>query len=134
MSEPRWHDSDPRPPSGSVPGPGFRPGRNVPEPAPGGRRFLDDGKPAAWEGPGWYRQDSELPPAGLTDPFSAVPTAGSRRADSADRRGDSADRRGDSADRRGGRPERRGGPADRRGEPAARRGELPQRRGGPADR
>src|SRR6202161_201056 len=59
MSEPRWHDSDPRPPFGSAPGPGFRPARNVPEPPTGGYRRLGDGKPAAWEEPGWYREDPE---------------------------------------------------------------------------
>ncbi len=59
MSEPRWHDSDPRPPFGSAPGPGFRPARNVPEPPTGGYRRIGDGKPAAWEEPGWYREDPE---------------------------------------------------------------------------
>src|ERR1700684_398659 len=59
MSEPRWDDSDPRPPFGSAPGPGFRPARNVPEPPTGGYRRLGDGKPAAWEEPGWYREDPE---------------------------------------------------------------------------
>src|ERR1700679_984925 len=108
MSEPRWHDSDPRPPFGSATGPGFRPARNVPEPPPGGYRRLGDGKPAAWEEPGWYREDPEQArnraaqdrsaqewriqdrsaqdrPArggqawsGWTDPFRAVPRSGPR--------------------------------------------------------
>jgi hypothetical protein len=59
MSEPRWHDSDPRPPFGNAPGPGFRPARNVAEPPTGGYRRIGDGKPAAWEEPGWYREDPE---------------------------------------------------------------------------
>jgi hypothetical protein len=119
MSESRWHDSDPRPPFGNVPGPGFRPARYVPEPAPRERRRPGDGKPAAWEGPGWYREDpgpgeprpgpsspppsqpgasrqpgaSQPAPSGFTDPFRAVPMASPRPAGPEDRRGDPGDRR-----------------------------------------
>jgi hypothetical protein len=59
MSEPRWHDADPRPRYGSVPGPEIRPARNTPQPAPGGGRLRGSDRPAAWEGPGWYRDDSD---------------------------------------------------------------------------
>jgi len=64
MSEPRWHDADPRPPYGGVPGPEIRSARETPEPATRGRRLRGHDRPAAWEGPGWYRDDS--------DPFSSV--------------------------------------------------------------
>jgi hypothetical protein len=97
MSEPRWHDADPRPPYGGVPGPEIRSARKTPEPAPGGGRLRGSDRPAAWEGPGWYRDDS--------DPFGSVEMAtGPRQAD------DLADDR-----RRGGRDDRVSGrPADRR--------------------
>jgi Domain of unknown function (DUF6542) len=34
MTDPRWHDADPRPPYGGVPGPGSRPSRRGPNPGP----------------------------------------------------------------------------------------------------
>jgi hypothetical protein len=77
------------------------------------RRF-GDGKPAAWEEPGWYREDSEAAPSGpapappdrsqtgpssprpgppgWTDPFSAVPMSGPRPAGAGNRRSDPVDR------------------------------------------
>ena len=97
MSEPRWHDADPRPPYGGVPGPEIRSARKTPEPAPGGGRLRGSDRPAAWEGPGWYRDDS--------DPFRSVEmTTGPRQAkDPADdrRRAGPGDRAsGRRADRR----------------------------------
>ena len=62
MTEPRWHDSDPRPPFGSVPGPDFRAARNRPDPTPRVYRRFGDGQPAAYDGPGWYREDPESAP------------------------------------------------------------------------
>jgi hypothetical protein len=93
MSEPRWHDADPRPPYGGVPGPEIRSARKTPEPAPGGGRLRGSDRPAAWEGPGWYRDDS--------DPFGSVEmTTGPRQADDPadDRRRDGRDDR--ASDRR----------------------------------
>src|SRR6201996_3122978 len=97
MSEPRWHDADPRPPYGGVPGPETRPAREPPEPATRGRRLRGHDRPAAWEGPGWYRDDS--------DPFSSVEMAtGPRRA------GEPDDEPADEP-RRGTRPRAGQGPA-----------------------
>jgi hypothetical protein len=119
MTEPRWHDSDPRPPFGSVPGSDFRVARNLPDPdaAPRVYRRFGDGQPAAWEGPGWYREDSGPAPSGpassppdrtgrsqaapssprpgppgWTDPFSAVPMSGPRPAGPGEQRGNPGDR------------------------------------------
>src|ERR1700760_3704730 len=89
---PGWPDADPRPPYGGEPGSGFRSARKTP--APGGGRLRGSDRPAAWEGPGWYRDDSD--PLGA-DPLGSVEmAAGPHRADepAAGRRGD---RRGGGA-------------------------------------
>jgi hypothetical protein len=100
MSEPRWHDADPRPPYGGVPGPEIRSARNAPESPAAGGRLRGSDRPAAWEGPGWYREDS--------DPFRSVEmSAGPHRAADEDGR---AGRRADDGgagrrvDRRADRP------------------------------
>src|ERR1700759_3580291 len=120
MSEPRWHDADPRPPYGGVPGPEIRSARPGPEPTPGGARPASGGgrsasgggrlrgsdRPAAWEGPGWYRDDS--------DPFGSVEMAtGPRPAD------DPADYLIDDRRRPGRDPRDRDRRPDRRADPDA---------------
>ena len=117
MSEPRWHDADPRPPYGGVPGPEIRSARKAPEPAPGGGRLRGSDRPAAWEGPGWYRDDS--------DPFGSVEmTTGPRQADDR-RRGGRDDRAPDRrADRRRAGPDMLPAPSWRWGELSGGRGTL----------
>ena len=124
MSEPRWHDADPRPPYGGVPGPELRSARNTPGSA--GRPIhppRGSDRPAAWEEPGWYREDS--------DPFSSVPMAtGPRQAENPrpaeGSRQAEADGRppGRRADRRRAGPDPRPAPSWRWGELSGGRGML----------
>src|ERR1700744_41284 len=124
MTEPRWHDSDPRPPFGSVPGPDFRAARNRPDPTPRVYRRFGDGQPAAYDGPGWYREDPESAPP---QPDSSPPARPGLSPPGLNQPGLSQPGRSQPSSSRPGPPRSRGG---RRGGP----GRNAAGRGGPAAR